>query len=627
MSILKIKTMKNFIHYILLSLLVIVSACEPNELDTLEPEAVNEGLENFVIPANFNFATERTVNLNITDETPFVKYEVYGYSSQYGNEAQNILEAFNNKIYEGRPENGVVNHVFSLSDKYDKVYIARKDGLEYTYEINDVSNNVINFTSPYATRSANGRNPVCDNESSVSACPDCNEYIFENGDFECGPVLPDGPGQGNVDILVNEHSTLGWSSTTDKLRIIRSGWEIDGLPPVPAQNGLYFSELNSENGQGNPNPSGIMHGKDVYQRVCTVPGSTITWSFWHRGRNGVDEAVLKIGTDLSSITIEDVMQTSNVEGYINDEGLVALPGNNGWIEYTGSYTVPLEQYDTYFMLEALSTSDDDPGRGNFIDHVVLSDAGASGDVSNCPNPPTDSIFYEGTLAFEDKWPISGDYDFNDMVMNYEVEFIVSGSNPDLVRQINYTYHVKHAVAAFNNGFAIELEGIDPTWVVEADGAIYDQTYINNNLNGTEFGQRNAVIVLFDSASNRLGETNTVTIEFDRFFSLSTYQLVAPFNPFIIKNSDRAIEIHLPTKTVTDLATRGGSDEDINQDFKDPSGMPWAINISGDFKAPREGVDITDGYMHFEEWAISGGISYPDWFADNPGYRDDNMLLN
>ena len=122
--------MKNFMRYVLLSLLVIVSACEPNKLDSQEPEAVNDGLQNVVIPDGFNFESERDVTLNITDETPFVNYEVFAYSSRYGSQAENILVAKNKTLYSGRPSNGVINQVFSLATSYDKVYISRKDGLE-----------------------------------------------------------------------------------------------------------------------------------------------------------------------------------------------------------------------------------------------------------------------------------------------------------------------------------------------------------------------------------------------------------------------------------------------------------------------------------------------------------------
>jgi LruC domain-containing protein len=39
-----------------------------------------------------------------------------------------------------------------------------------------------------------------------------------------------------------------------------------------------------------------------------------------------------------------------------------------------------------------------------------------------------------------------------------------------------------------------------------------------------------------------------------------------------------------------------------------------------FDYPIETVEIIDAYLHFAEWAQSGGVSYPDWYTDQSGYR-------
>lgn len=152
--------MKKFNIYFLISFLIIFSSCIPNDVDMQEPETVEvsenaiQVLENLDIPNGFNFETERDVILTIIDATPFVKYEVFAYSSDYDSEAENISEALKSLLYAGKPYNGIVNHVLSLSSVYDKVYISRKDGLEYSYEIIDVLNNKIDFTIT-ASKTAN----------------------------------------------------------------------------------------------------------------------------------------------------------------------------------------------------------------------------------------------------------------------------------------------------------------------------------------------------------------------------------------------------------------------------------------------------------------------------------------
>ena len=91
--------MKKFNIYFLISFLIIFSSCIPNDVDMQEPETVEvsenaiQVLENLDIPNGFNFETERDVILTIIDATPFVKYEVFAYSSDYDSEAENISEA------------------------------------------------------------------------------------------------------------------------------------------------------------------------------------------------------------------------------------------------------------------------------------------------------------------------------------------------------------------------------------------------------------------------------------------------------------------------------------------------------------------------------------------------------
>ena len=41
--------------------------------------------------------------------------------------------------------------------------------------------------------------------------------------------------------------------------------------------------------------------------------------------------------------------------------------------------------------------------------------------------------------------------------------------------------------------------------------------------------------------------------------------------------------------------------------------------------PKEKIEIVDAYNHFVEWAESNGILYPDWYQNNPGYREDSNI--
>jgi len=579
--------MKNYKIYFILSLFTIFSSCQADfdDLSDNIEQTSKQFIENLSIPDGFNFETEREVTLIINDATAYVKYNVYAYSENFGSEAENIPEALNNLLYSGKPFNGKVSQVFSLSSIYDKVYILRKDGLEYSSEIIAVVNNKIDIDNTFESKSTS-TSIVSSND-----CAECTENFFLNGNFEEGTTLP------QRYIITDERNVEGWSTTATDSKI--ELWKT-GFQNVPSQNGSYFAELNANKSAA------------LYQRVCTSPGAEISWSVWHRGRQGTDTAVVRIGENLITATTEATMIT----------------GNTDWVEYSGTYTVPEGQIDTYFIFEAVNTASS-ISVGNFIDNVVISEtvAGNCASVNNKMFYPSELT--NATIAFEDLWPYSGDYDFNDLVITYNIGTTLNAENN--VTQIDYNYTVQSIGAGYTNGFGIELEGVSPTSISSVTGTNLTEGIITNNANGTEQAQPNAVIVFFDNSHKNVGLSHTVTIMFSSPISPAILG-TAPFNPFLIINKDRNKEIHLPNKPTTYYPTTIAIDtsptnEDSDGDFKTSIGLPWAINVSGEYKAPKESVVITDAYNFFAAWATSGGESYRAWYEDKNGYRNNNNISN
>lgn len=587
--------MKYLKLYFLLLFFVIFSSCTPNLDDIEQPdveiieETAKQILESLSIPNDFDFETERNVTLKINDATPYVKYEIFAYSDNYTTEEENILESLTNLLYSGKPYEGSISKVFSLSSVYNKVYVLRKDGLEYSYEIIEILNNEIDFSVSLESKQANRSAKAY--KISDGGCAECTDNFFFNGDFEDGPSLPNlKPNR------INENAVDGWSTTaTDtKIELWNSGY--DG---VPAQNGSYFSEINASQEAA------------LYQRICTSPGAKISWSVWHRGLSDEDIAVVKIGDDLSTATIETTMST----------------GNTAWKQYSGTYTVPAGQEDTYFIFEAISTANNNNNEGNFIDNVVITETSPG----NCA-AITRTMFYpteytNATITFEDLWPYKGDYDFNDLIISYNIETILNAQNN--VTQVDFNYKVESIGAGYTNGFGIELEGVSPSSISSVTGTNLTEGIITNNSNGTEKGQPNAVIIFFDNAHKNKGLSNTISVLFSS--PISTDALgIAPFNPFLIINKDRLKEIHLPNKPSTyypTTSTIDNSSQDSDGNFKTPEGLPWAINVTGEFKAPTESTVITEAYNFFADWATSGGKSNPGWYKDVPGNRNNVKLKN
>ena len=239
---------------------------------------------------------------------------------------------------------------------------------------------------------------------------------------------------------------------------------------------------------------------------------------------------------------------------------------------------------------------------------------------------TPSKYGWGTVAFEDLWPTNGDYDFNDLAVNYRVVAILNAEG--LAVQLDFMINTKSNRASFTNGFGIELDSILPTQIETVSGNILIHNYINQNTNGTEAGQDKAVIIIFDDSNSMLNNEHKVSVKFTS--PISTNDLgMAPFNPFMIIDKLREKEVHLAYMNTTTLGLNTfdveGTNNDEDGNYISNNGFPWAINIVHDFKVPKESKAVNKAYNHFDSWAISGGLEYKDWYKDNPGYRNTENI--
>lgn len=264
---------------------------------------------------------------------------------------------------------------------------------------------------------------------------------------------------------------------------------------------------------------------------------------------------------------------------------------------------------------------------------------------------------QGTLAYEDLWPGKGDYDFNDLVIDYD--FQITKNSQEIVQDITATFTVKAFGASLHNGFGFTLPNVLPGDIVSVTGYdVENTTVFTLAANGTESGQSNATFIVFDDARRVMPQTTggigvntqlaydyfepvTVTLEIDFVDNAVTYSDldIGSFNPFIIVNTviegnpgERGLEVHLPGYEPSDKFVESyfGQDEDASDPgageyFVTDNNLPWAINIAEGFDWVIEIQDITGAYNHFAEWAQSGGINYPDWYLDNSGYRNNNLI--
>ncbi|WP_345949506.1 LruC domain-containing protein [Mucilaginibacter sp. PAMB04274] len=252
------------------------------------------------------------------------------------------------------------------------------------------------------------------------------------------------------------------------------------------------------------------------------------------------------------------------------------------------------------------------------------------------------------IAFEDNWPKKGDYDLNDLVVSYRYTFINNASNQ--VVNLKGEYSVAASGASFHNGFGVQL----PVAAAAVSAVTGQQApSINKASSGVESGQSKAVIVPFDNHENLIRNPDgayfinvlstkdkvtsslaTVNITFTSPVAAANLQ-VSSFNPFLISDMRRGYEIHLPGFAPTDKATNSlfGTDDDASvpgsgKYYISKENWPWAIGYNGTFNHPFELQPINEAYLHFSEWATSGGTSFTDWYSNTAtGYRNSAKIYN
>ena len=245
-------------------------------------------------------------------------------------------------------------------------------------------------------------------------------------------------------------------------------------------------------------------------------------------------------------------------------------------------------------------------------------------------------YYPGTVAFEDNWPFLGDYDFNDLVVNYTYSVISDALNRAV--EIKADYVLQASGASYKNGFGVELP-IASSLVKSVTGnAVNGGQLVTLAANGCEAGQTKAVIIPFDNAYTAMKTNqgfNTYlgaafltrdTIKMDIIFDrplLASELGMAPFNPFIIIDQTRGREAHFagytPTNKVDTRFFKTGVDNTVpalNKYYKTTTNLPWGIGFVNKFNYPVELSAVNTVYTNFIPWAQSGGVNAANWFSDS-----------
>lgn len=251
-----------------------------------------------------------------------------------------------------------------------------------------------------------------------------------------------------------------------------------------------------------------------------------------------------------------------------------------------------------------------------------------------------------TLAFEDNWPLMGDYDMNDVVVQYNLASYAVDNN---LMRVKISGKVMATGASYHNGFAFRLPGLLRS-EVDTSRLSYKINGVAQQTSPLEEGRNEAIFIIADDLANYVtaGENckyyrtepgcgsniqMTFELEVPMQANKDKAEVAAfPYDPFIFaaqgfqrsyifgEAPNRRFEVHLKNQAPTEAFQanffgRGddASDADNQQYFINANGMPWAINVPYEWEHPIEYMDIKFAYPDFHGFVSSSGQSNLDWY--------------
>lgn len=236
----------------------------------------------------------------------------------------------------------------------------------------------------------------------------------------------------------------------------------------------------------------------------------------------------------------------------------------------------------------------------------------------------------GTIMFEDTWPNTEDYDFNDVVVNYKINCKWEPQSADKNINVNISLRFRALGGNLPYDFAMQMgtwtSGSIPFRMPASDMVgITNINSTNSNVNVERLNTEHPAIIITGLNSLRkdnfyntvVKEDEGVQIDFtvtikgnDSEQRQRIWGLCDPkaFDYFLRHENGR--EIHMrgfaPTSLYikqydTDVAGRGGK-----YYYQNNKGLVWGLKVPTEIGWPAEKKDITSVYYRFAAWVESNG---------------------
>ncbi|MCD4793661.1 MAG: LruC domain-containing protein [Bacteroidales bacterium] len=662
---------KNFIKLIIpIFLILITNSCQKK----VYFDDVDSEIDKLVIAQDFDYKTTKNISVNITAvnfyNDPIIGAVIEIYDQEYFNEETNLLNENATLLFKGiTNNNGVFSASFSIPDNIENIYVCPQYvGLPSQIKLPAI-NNEINCT---IGNKSSGKSGFFYSESSdyqfmgawnSLGVPDYlepqNDTISSEFLADINASLPERVPltQSHPEYLAvgSECNTKLYEDADVRITFVHEGagwknvlayytYEI-GNAPQSVEDIEYLTVVFPNISY--PTAGGLVSGNKIH--LGSFPENTeIGWCLIAQGwcNSDVTDGIYKVYSNPELNPENDPeLQQHNVLLYDDSRDIMLL----GFEDIKRSYSSCDNDFnDAVFYVTVDPISAIEPQQYNKTASYEDNDGdGVLDEYDDYPDNPDLAFnnYYNGTLVFEDLWPISGDYDFNDLVLEYNINQITDNNND--VAKIEFSLIVQAVGANYFNGFGFELP-VSYTSIESVTGSNLGVGYTSMNSNGTEQGQTNAVIIAFENASDILSSSgmlvnvledseyiipDTLFITVNLIAPVPTNELgTPPYNPFLISNGQRGNEIHLPDYEPTDLANTSlfGTGDDFTLEnegiyYKTSNYLPWALNINGTFNWTYENKNIISAYLKFANWAESSGDLYQNWYENISSYRDDSKI--
>ena len=249
----------------------------------------------------------------------------------------------------------------------------------------------------------------------------------------------------------------------------------------------------------------------------------------------------------------------------------------------------------------------------------------------------------GTLMFEDLWPAYGDYDFNDLVLNYKIQLYMNNKN--MVDAMLIGIRVKAVGGSIPYDIYLRMTGVRGGQIDEVEPYFSQnapETADMVQLNPGNSVKEPAVFLFRDTKTRNNNPVGAVYVNTERGYEVPESQLAQVSYQVYFRNSikledvtfdtfdfflgradeasDGLKEIHrggfAPTeygRAAYERLREGNTNIDGADYYYSNDGLVWGINIPAEVQHAYENVDFLKAYPGFARWARSGGATDTDWY--------------